>query len=386
MTRIRRGLLALLLAGLALGAQACPLVERPGEKRDAHALLGMLAALPNCVGDAAADANPLTAAVHNALGAADAATGPAELAAAVRLLAKEAADRIDPSNPSPEWQLIQADLNETASSLERMAQDMSAGRPAAPDSAIRTRWQAYTAMPKRPLRIRDVAIQPVAPVDCAAADCPAFESRRQMLRVIHLMAVVERRADRPVLREQLAKGRLELLRWEAYRTQSQHQYFWELYVNSRRMAGDSSVCPRTPDGALKGFCSVPTDQWIVLHPDAGLQWSRAAKKSSELKPAFIVELIGRHSFEWKDANSAEMHKRRGWSIAAAYSKPDDAKGHWGFGPMLHYEGYNLAITRAPGERWGVMINLRLADRYFARKDDWTQSLRLGKAGTLFGHD
>ena len=366
---------------------ACPFGERPTDGARAVSLLNRLA-MESCLGDAQADTDPLTATVHQAIAKLGALENAEGVSAAIAALGSFAREQSASGAQPAEWRAIAVDLTETG----RRAADLSNATTsnellAAGDRAIESKWSVYTDDPSRPLIAAGVPVQPVSAVTCPAnGSCAGFDSRVRLLRVINLMTVLQRYVQRPAFKEQLATARVELARWGAYREQGQHQYLWELYVNSRAMARDDRICPRAPDGSLKGFCSVPTSQWIVMHPDAGLRWSSRAGQSAELKPAFVVEMIGRSSFEWRGERSAEIATSRGWSLAAAYAQSGNHH-QWSFGPMLPFNGYNLALTKGPGDRWGLMVNMQLADSYFklvdhasARKDDWTTQLRsAGKA-------
>jgi hypothetical protein len=368
---------------------ACPFGERPTDAARSVSLLSRLA-MESCLGDAQADTDPLTATVHQAVGKAGVLETATGVTGAIAALGSFAREQSSAGVQAAEWHALATDLGATAGRAASLADATTSSELlAAGDRAIESKWSVYTDDPSRPLVVSGVALQPVSSVACpASGNCPAFESRVRMLRVINLMTVLQRQVQRPAFKEQLAQARVELARWNSYRTQSQHQYVWELFVNSRMMARDKRICPRADDGALQGFCSVPSSQWIVMHPDAGLRWSSRAGQSAQLKPAFVVEMIGRSSFEWRGERSAEIASSRGWSLAAAYSQ-SGARHQWSFGPMLHYNGYNLALTKGPGDRWGLMLNLQLADSYFKlvdhvkeRKDDWTLQLRAAGQASL----
>jgi hypothetical protein len=171
----------------------------------------------------------------------------------------------------------------------------------------------------------------------------------------------------------LKDAELQTARWEAYRSKGQHQYIWELFINS--LAMDDNLCQKDPSGMQRGFCAVPKNQWIVAHPDVGLRWVRSANQSSELKGAFLIEVLGYYRWDWKSKDSAEMTNQWGASIVTAYSDVDTGR-KWSWGPMLHFgSGYNVAVTRASGEKWSLLININLADRYFGKKQEFTDYLK-----------
>ncbi len=194
--------------------------------------------------------------------------------------------------------------------------------------------------------------------------CPAFESQRDLIRVVNLMAQLARYASYDSLAKHLHEAEVELQRWETYRSKGQHQYIWELWLNGQNMGED--LCPKDKGtGIQRGFCAVPTSQWIVLHPEAGLRWSHSAQQSGDLKPALIVELFGKYSWEWDAApNQSSMTNRLGASLVAAYTN-EPSGNKWSYGPMFHFgDGYNVAFTRSGSGTWGLLLNLNIADRYF----------------------
>ena len=103
-------------------------------------------------------------------------------------------------------------------------------------------------------------------------------------------------------------------------------------------------------------------------------FNHKAGKSSELQPTLTVELLGYHRWKWT-GESAQMRERFGVSLLAAYSK-HDGRNRWGFGPKFVFgDGYHLGVTRAPGGRWSVAVNLPLSDALFGRKQEYTDYLK-----------
>lgn len=277
------------------------------------------------------------------------------------------------------WRTIASSLASTHANMTKavgLAPEGQSG--AAIAAAIPQTWKtAAQAGSGMALHLGGPPIAPFGEFTCPKPEnCPIFDSRVDMLRTVKLMSLLHMYAQAPEFHKGLVIAKRERSRWEAYRTQGQHQYFWEVWVNGKVMEKNS--CP-TLDQAKQagkvyiGFCEVPTSQWIILHPDAGLRWSHSANKSSELKPALIIETVGYFHWEWDKPNGSTMVGRRGYSLAAVYSDQSSGK-KWSYGPMFHYDGYNIAITKSPGSGWGLMINLKLADRYFGRKQSVVDSL------------
>lgn len=371
----------LLLALAALGCRAadCPFDERPTDP-DRGQLVLILLSDADCLGNPNVDTDPLAATVRGAIGKKSALENVAGITAAFDALADAARAE---AGGGGAWLAVWTELEGTRRQLAELprAQGPDAFQDIA-NRAILGRWRVALEA-ERPVTVGGQTVRPLAPVACKpGGDCAAFLSQLRLVRVFRLVTVVRDYVQNVDVMRQAAKAQLELARWEAYRTQSQHQYWWELGVNSWRMERDKGLCPRDASDTAQGFCAVPTSQFIVLHPDGGLRWSRRADNSKELQPALVVSLLGQHFIEWESASSATIKRQWGYALAASYSQVD-GRPEWAYGPMLQWNGYNLAITRGPGGRWGLMVNLNLANRYFERKADYADPLKnLNKPGFL----
>ncbi len=389
MNRIAGAALGLMLAltGVnARAADACPFppsavaVSAPGN--------GWTSALrrlsqSDCAGDAKADPAPISKDVARLTAPqGEALPEPLALAmgiqAALERMAGFARTRAQGNIQSDAWAAIAIDLADTHTRIEKaMAAATAQTASGVVESAIPRKWLRAAETPSDGLAAGDVTLRPLATLSgCIdTAPCPAFDSQLDMLRVVNLMATLTRYAQSESLRKSLVLALRENKRWQAYRSQGQHQYIWEVWLNGQVMDRQSCVKRNEASGekVYIGFCAVPTSQWIVMHPDAALRWSHDAAKSSQLKPALIVETLGYYRWDWQDADSATMVGRRGVSLAAVYTGSSEHK--WSWGPMLHYEGYNLALTKAPGERWGLVVNLQLSDLFFERKQSFVDTLQ-----------
>jgi hypothetical protein len=210
------------------------------------------------------------------------------------------------------------------------------------------------------------------PTQCprTATACTELEDRVELIRHVNLLG----RLSKYLQADGLAAAHAELVvrnaRWKAYREGGRHQYLWEVWLNGKVMD-----CPQDDLGIPVGFCPVPTQQWLLLHPEAALVFNHKAGQSSELQPTLTVELLGYHRWSWADGASAQMRKRFGVSLLAAYSK-HDGRNRWGFGPKVVLgDGYHLGVTRAPGGRWSVVVNVAFSDALFGRKQEYTDYLK-----------
>jgi hypothetical protein len=231
-------------------------------------------------------------------------------------------------------------------------------------------------------RLGGVDINFMCGVAAPAADCADFEGRKSLWRVFRLTRAAHAYMQTPANDLRVRAYQVRLARWDAYRTQSLHQTWWELGINGWNMNRDSVICPRA-DGQRQGLCNVPTTQLIVFHPDVGLRYSRNSNATSELKPQLVLELLGRYHYTWKmDSDDgktnikdlATIEKRWGYSLAAAYGFDGD-RNRWSYGPMLRWKGYNLAVTRSTSGRWALLLNTSLSDSVFKAEKDWSDALQ-----------
>ena len=215
----------------------------------------------------------------------------------------------------------------------------------------------------------------VFPIGCGKppAACPAYASRVELFRVMNLMSGLIDYADYASLEKHHAEAKLMNARWDGYFNKALPQYWWEVAINGARM-GDE-LCPKDSGGMQLGFCKVPSSQLIVLHPAAGLQWVRGADDKDDLAAAFVVEVFGRNSWRWKD-NDPLLHKQFGWSVIAAYSNPGGDVEQWSYGIMLHKGGsLNLGVTTAGDGQVSILVNVNLAEMFFARKQHYLDYLK-----------
>jgi hypothetical protein len=218
--------------------------------------------------------------------------------------------------------------------------------------------------------------------------CPAYDSRKAVIRVVKLGNRLSGYARKENLAAQTADAVLMNDRWDAYFHEGLPQYWWEVWLNGRLMEHQSitdpvnhnkhPLCPVDKATQIQqGFCSVPQMQFIALHPEAGLEWNKDARSSDELKPVFLVEVFGWQRWQF-EPGTATMRHRFGASLVAAYGNRRETSD-WSYGVMLHAgAGYNLAVTRNSRGDVGLLVNFNLADKYFGRKqvyEDYLQALK-----------
>lgn len=326
-----------------------------------------LRVLRNCLGDPGGD----TAAVVESFGkllkdpAKDATGRVEQVQRVLALLEAYSTSRVAVGADVDAWQRVAIQLREEK---EAVATAQSNGIAVA--DVLTDRFWKIPATPEPVLG--GGTIQPFAPFECpASGECPTYLSRKDLLRVFRLTYRLQGFAAWPELSAQLADAKLQTSRWDSYFHKTLPQYWWEVIANGSRM-GDT-LCPKDSNGMQIGFCSVPTNQIILLHPSAALQWNDGADKTGDLKTAFLIEVFGRNSWKW---NKAEVAAQRGWSVVAAYSSSGEQSSRWSYGLMGHLAGsYSVAVTTSGDGDVSVILNVKLAEKFFAQKEKYIDYLK-----------
>ncbi|WP_077033414.1 hypothetical protein [Pelomonas sp. KK5] len=366
------------IGGSAFAAGQCPFPDATTAVANYDAALARLK-LPDCLGDRKEDKAPVVARFDELTNQPINLGQTERLIAAVDALTGEAEARASESGPLQEdWRAMLQEFRNVRAQLGTLGSVQSkVGWLATGSEAVPAKWRKVSAG-MMPVKVAGRDVDFLKSIGCTNnAPCDAFQSQLDLVRLANLMARLAGYLQSPSLADQYADAKLALAQWEAYRTKAHHQYIWEVWVNGLAMGKD--LCPVDAGTGMKmGFCKVPQSQWILLHPDAALRFSNSATKSSELKPALLVEILGRYSWNWKAVNgspSAEMESRMGYSLAATYTSTNNEKA-WGFGPMVHLGDYSFALTKARGGgRWSVVVNIPLADKVFARKQEYVDALQ-----------
>lgn len=377
--------IGLLMWGQGAMAQApdpsCPVLRRDEAVSNYAA---RLIALKLCLGDPSEDPNPLSKSVAEALK-----TPPPSTAGVVKALEEiriEAHKRVDEGHDPAMWSAM-------AGAIDRIANNASGLESGDDGLAFDRRAEVLvSSMWKGALDgglLLDGARYDLAlpPSECKNGQpCPRFDSRVAAMRVARLMSRVDAYLESPATLRSFADGRVRLARWKAYRDQAHPLYWWEVFLNGALMdspvLGDNGKAPCTRvDGTSVGFCDVPARQIVLLHPEGALRFSRTATKSDALKPALAIELIGYYSWDWKAVDSAEMKNRRGVSLAATYTDTQ-AERRIGYGPMVHWNGYSFAVTKASGGKWSLVVSVPLAGELFGRRQKIVDELSSAKKSSF----
>lgn len=210
------------------------------------------------------------------------------------------------------------------------------------------------------------------PDDPNAMSCGAYADRKDMIRTLVLAKRLAVYSEWGVLVAHAKDARLAVKQWDSYFNDARFQWWWEVWANGRRMERSGLCAMDDETQQRKGFCKVPTDQLIILHPEIALQWIDGAQSSDQLSASFIVELFGKNSWSWDE--SGAMGSAFGWSVVASYTNLtgfDD----WGLGGMVHVNNrYSFGLTSTDGEL-GIFLSMDLSERVFNRKQKYLSYLQ-----------
>jgi len=184
-------------------------------------------------------------------------------------------------------------------------------------------------------------------------------------------AQLTRRSYTPLAAEALqaaaARAAVRDARWRSYFADARSQYPWELYVNSRRY--EARVRRE------QGLSGPPDWQWIVMHPDIGMQYVRSAAAGDRFTPALILELIGYNWWSW----GADDRPQNAWGVSLVRTYADTASiSSSAWGVSIHRNNkYSLTLTRHGGKT-GMLLSVDLAGAVTSASQSWREQFRIGE--------
>lgn len=370
-----RKLISILLLSLLL----TPAMSWAGTCQEREAQLAaqsydvLLRAMTNCLGDIEQDADPVVAAYAHATPNTDLALDRFQgaVGATQALLDYVHVESSKYPESWSEFQRIESQLLLERERLRKIGPELDAAQlNTASNTIFATTFWSFNA---GQLAGGDAGVINLWRPTCAAgvAACPRYQAQKTLIRVVNLSGSLGKYIAHGNLLAHYQDAVLQDARWQAYFNKALPQYWWEVGVNGLRMG--ESLCPKAADtGIQNGFCAVPHNQLILLHPEAGLQWVSGANQDSDLTAAFLVEVLGWYRWSWDEA---QLHNRMGASLVAAYSNRHQNRD-WSYGVMLHAgDGYNLAVTSTASGDVGVLLNLNLATRFFGKKREYVDYLK-----------
>lgn len=206
-------------------------------------------------------------------------------------------------------------------------------------------------------------------------DCQqVYTAAQDILRHVRLVERSLTYYSRPIIDAHYADARRRDRQWDAYFDEALFQYPWELVLNGIWLKKHD---PRKEDahGNKLGFLPLPESQWIVLHPNVGMEYVGAAPDGQQFKPVVYIEMFGYNRWRWGDAG--EMKDGLGWSVLASYADRAATKDIR-YGLMLHYRNrFDLGITYSDKDT-GVILSIDLAQAVGRVSDKARKVLRFGR--------
>lgn len=118
-------------------------------------------------------------------------------------------------------------------------------------------------------------------------------------------------------------------RWEILMREGMSQYPWEAAFNGWVIGGGTIQFP-------------PSRQWVLVHPELGVEISTDGIKDLRAKEVMAIELAGHVWYRWRDIDKPAKGLNW-WGVSAAASLRDDIRPGIGF--MAHYGRFlTLGLT------------------------------------------
>jgi hypothetical protein len=256
------------------------------------------------------------------------------------------------------WDALRTQLEQEATALRQARNGAAVSEVYAPEF-----WSALPQGQFGSSRKLDLWLPPC---EDGTPRCAGYVERKTQVRIVKLGARLSAYLSAENLKTHAKDVSLRHERWEAYFHKALPQYWWEVWANGARMGNQ---CDKdSGSGIQTGFCDVPQNQLIFLHPEVGVEWTSKAENANELKPVVVIEAIGFNRWQWS-AGGAELSGHRGASLVAAYGdRTGDPK--WSYGVMFHVQTYSLAVTANGRGDLGLLLNIKMAGKYFSDRQKY----------------
>ena len=220
-------------------------------------------------------------------------------------------------------------------------------------------------------RIGDLPLRLASSVNDACATTSTEQCKSAVLTaefVLRAATLVRRSLDyysRPFLTAALVKTSMRDARWTAYFDETLVQFPWELAFNSARFTRAAR--------AAHGFAMPPSNQWVLLHPMAGVEYVWSAAKGSRMTPAVAMEILGYNRWSWNAKNKPSG--ALGASVVAAFSDRAGAQ-NVGYGVLVRYaHKYSVTVTSRGGKA-GVLLSSEFGTWLSGKQDQAQDAMRL----------
>lgn len=193
----------------------------------------------------------------------------------------------------------------------------------------------------------------------------AVQTAEFVLRATRLVARSLTFYSAPIVTAALARTSKRDAQWTAYFDETLVQFPWELALNSARFTRAAR--------ARAGFAMPPRDQWVWLHPMAGVEYVWSAPQGSRMTPAVAMEVLGYNRWSWNAKNKPAG--ALGASIVAAFSDRANAD-NVGYGLLVRYaHKYSLSVT-SRGGRTGLLLSSDFGTWLSGKQDQARNAMRL----------
>ncbi|WP_447977942.1 hypothetical protein [Candidatus Nitrospira bockiana] len=145
----------------------------------------------------------------------------------------------------------------------------------------------------------------------------------------------------PALKSTLKAIRDAAKRWELFLREGRSQYPWEAAVNGWAIGAEDIQFP-------------PSRQWILLHPELGVEISTHAVKDLQAKQSLLIDIVGHTWYRWRDSSDPSKGLDY-WGLAAVASLRDDMRP--GIGVTAHYGRFiHVGVVWRDENRDGRLFN------------------------------
>jgi hypothetical protein len=226
--------------------------------------------------------------------------------------------------------------------------------------------------------VRDVDLKgwfdTACPDDPGGEGCrEAYEGAKMVVRYGRLIERIMSYYVRPIIDAYAKDVAKRDRQWTLYFDEARFQYPWELWLNGKWMNVRDDR-PKDEYGRRLGFRTPPRDQWIFLHPNAGLEYVDDAFDGTQFEEAVYIEFIGYNFWRWK--GNGDMGTAMGVSFVGGYSDRVGTED-WALGLLLHYNHDISAGLMLHAGDVGILATADFAQYMLNVKEEVRKKMRFG---------
>lgn len=225
--------------------------------------------------------------------------------------------------------------------------------------------------------LRDALASACQPEDSSSFDSDVcddvYEDTKAIVRFVAATREVLSRYRHPVIHANYEAAKRRLSQWNAYFDEARFQYPWELALNSAWI-GHHDSRPVDDNGNRLGFMRPPTSQWILLHPQLGLEYVDEAQPGKEMDTVAYLEVIGFNKWHWTE--EGDMGFALGGAIIASLGdRPDVNNVGVGVSVFLNNRlTLGMTVYDTDFEDVGIVLSTDLAQSLTSVSQDARQAL------------